>query len=307
MSMLYVLNGPDAGRSFPLQEGINRIGRSSENDIVLQDETISRQHLKILWRTDRYFVTDLGSSNGTSLQGRDLVPGTETEVKEKTPIALGMTVVAIGQASLDEVKPFLDSIGLTQETSESSGIFRVHRDRTNQKKLEILYKISDQLSTHNMPLHKVLQETLDIVFELLGRIDRAAFLVIDPETQKIAHFVRRSKVAENRTKLPLEVIRRVIKERKPIWISDSQREVVEKELATTLRLKDISSVLCIPFASGSNVLGAIYLDSLITSYGFGKEDVALFQDISQRLSAFMDYDRFVSDIGKIVQDLDSIP
>jgi pSer/pThr/pTyr-binding forkhead associated (FHA) protein len=306
MNMLYVLNGPDAGRSFPLQEGINRIGRSPENDIVLQDETISRKHLKILRQRDRYFITDLGSSNGTSLQGRELVPGTETEVKEKTPIAMGMTVVAIGEAALNEVKPFLDSIGLTQETSESSGIFRVHRDRTNQKKLEILYKISAELSTHNMPLHKVLQETLDIIFELLGRIDRAAVLVIDPETQKIAHFVRRSKTAESRAKLPLELIRRVIKEKRPIWISDSQREVVEKELATTLRLKDIYSVLCIPFGGGPNMVGAIYLDSLITPYGFEKQDVALFQDISQRLSAFMDYDRFASDIGKIAQDLGSM-
>jgi pSer/pThr/pTyr-binding forkhead associated (FHA) protein len=306
MSMLYVLNGPDAGRSFPLQEGINRIGRSPDNDIVLQDETISRQHLKILRRMDQYLITDLGSSNGTSLQGRELVPGTETEVKEKTPIAMGMTVVAIGEAALNEVKPFLDSIGLTQETSESSGIFRVHRDRTNQKKLEIFYKISAELSRHKMPLDKVLQETLDIIFELLGRIDRAALLVIDPETQKIAHFVRRSKTAESRAKLPLEVIRRVIKEKRPIWISDSQKEVVEKELASTLRLKDIYSVLCIPFGSGSNVLGAIYLDSLITPYGFGNQDVALFKDISQRLGTFMDYDQFVSDIGKIVQDLHSI-
>jgi pSer/pThr/pTyr-binding forkhead associated (FHA) protein len=306
MSMLYVLNGPDAGRSFPFQEGINRIGRSLENDIVLQDETVSRQHLQIVRRSDRYFITDLGSSNGTSLQGRDLIPGTETEVKEKTPIALGMTVVAVGEASLNEVKPLLDSIGLTQETSESSGIFRVHRDRTNQKKLELLYKVSGQVSKRDLPLKKVLQETLDILFELLGRIDRAAFLVIDPETQKIAPFIRRSKVGKSRAKLPLEIIHRVIKEKKPVCISDSQREVVEKDLATTLKMKDVCSVLCIPFLSGSKVLGAIYLDSLITPYGFEKQDIALFEDISKRLSTFMDDDRFVSDIGKIVQDLSSI-
>jgi len=45
-----------------------------------------------------------------------LTPGTELEVKEAVPIAIGMTLIAIGEASMTLTKPFLESVGLTEET-----------------------------------------------------------------------------------------------------------------------------------------------------------------------------------------------
>jgi len=93
MSRLYVLNGLDIGGSFQLKEGVNTIGRAFENDIVLKDKTVSRQHLRIVKQADRYLVTDLESKNGTFFSGKYLPPETEREVKEGVPIAIGMTVI----------------------------------------------------------------------------------------------------------------------------------------------------------------------------------------------------------------------
>jgi pSer/pThr/pTyr-binding forkhead associated (FHA) protein len=70
MGRLYILNGPDIGRSFQLEEGVNTMGRSFENDVALQDKTVSRQHLKIVKKADRWFVTDLESENGTFFGGK---------------------------------------------------------------------------------------------------------------------------------------------------------------------------------------------------------------------------------------------
>ena len=50
MSRLYILNGPDKGQSFEMHEGDNFIGRSSENDFMVKDNTVSRKHLKIIKR-----------------------------------------------------------------------------------------------------------------------------------------------------------------------------------------------------------------------------------------------------------------
>ena len=58
MSKLYVLNGLDVGRSFQLKEGRNTVGRSLENDVPLHDKSVSRQHLRIVARAGRYFLTD---------------------------------------------------------------------------------------------------------------------------------------------------------------------------------------------------------------------------------------------------------
>jgi two-component system, NtrC family, response regulator len=115
MARLYILNGLDTGRSFQLKEGANTIGRSFQTDIPLQDKTVSRQHLRIVKEADRYFVADLDSKNGTFFDGKYLTPGTELEVKEAVPIAIGMTLIAIGEASMTLTKPFLESVGLTSQ------------------------------------------------------------------------------------------------------------------------------------------------------------------------------------------------
>lgn len=51
-----------------------KIGRTSENDLVLHDHGVSRRHARIVERNGQYFAADVGSSNGTSLNGAPL-PG----------------------------------------------------------------------------------------------------------------------------------------------------------------------------------------------------------------------------------------
>jgi pSer/pThr/pTyr-binding forkhead associated (FHA) protein len=54
-------------RSYPLHRGETTLGRSSGNDIVLPDETVSRRHCRIYWAGGRYILEDLNSRNGTYL------------------------------------------------------------------------------------------------------------------------------------------------------------------------------------------------------------------------------------------------
>ncbi len=63
------LNGPQAGQIFPLRSGVNRFGRSSENQIVLQGEGISKQHFEIIVEPQKVTLVDLNSSNGTFHNG----------------------------------------------------------------------------------------------------------------------------------------------------------------------------------------------------------------------------------------------
>lgn len=66
---LYVLSGPDLGRSFPLGERTT-LGRSDECDLVLRERSISRQHAVLVQTGERWFVEDLGSTNGISKDGK---------------------------------------------------------------------------------------------------------------------------------------------------------------------------------------------------------------------------------------------
>jgi SARP family transcriptional regulator, regulator of embCAB operon len=62
------------GRRYPLQAPATRIGRLADNDIVLNDDEVSRHHAVIVDTGSSFMITDLGSANGVLVQGRRLHP-----------------------------------------------------------------------------------------------------------------------------------------------------------------------------------------------------------------------------------------
>ncbi len=65
-----VLSGAEQGRSFEFDRIEVTFGRTMENDVVLADPGISRQHLSIRNKGGAFIMKDMGSSNGTILNGK---------------------------------------------------------------------------------------------------------------------------------------------------------------------------------------------------------------------------------------------
>jgi SARP family transcriptional regulator, regulator of embCAB operon len=63
-----------AGRRYPLQAAATRIGRLPDNDIVLDDDDVSRHHAVIIDTGGSFVMTDLRSANGVQVQHRRLRP-----------------------------------------------------------------------------------------------------------------------------------------------------------------------------------------------------------------------------------------
>jgi len=57
-------------RTVPLRDGPLTIGRRSDNDIALLDLEVSRRHARIDYVAPQYYISDLGSTNGTRVNGR---------------------------------------------------------------------------------------------------------------------------------------------------------------------------------------------------------------------------------------------
>jgi pSer/pThr/pTyr-binding forkhead associated (FHA) protein len=57
---------------FDLRHGSNVIGRGSEADLQLLDQGVSRRHLDVQYDGQRATVYDLGSTNGTSVNGHEV-------------------------------------------------------------------------------------------------------------------------------------------------------------------------------------------------------------------------------------------
>lgn len=63
-----------AGRRYPLKTSATRIGRQADNDIVLNDDDVSRHHAVIVDTGSSFMITDLRSANGVLVQGQRLHP-----------------------------------------------------------------------------------------------------------------------------------------------------------------------------------------------------------------------------------------
>jgi transcriptional regulator with GAF, ATPase, and Fis domain len=107
---LVVLKGPERGNEHVISSDVIRVGKASENDLVITDETVSRTHFEIVRDAKGYLLRDLRSTNGTFLDG--------AEIKEAY-IRAG-SVIAAGAAEL-KFTPFEERIEILPSEKEALG------------------------------------------------------------------------------------------------------------------------------------------------------------------------------------------
>lgn len=92
--MLDIESGPLKGQRFPLGERL-KIGRALENDLVLTDTQVSRKHAVIEWAGQGYQISDLGSGNGTLVNG--VLITMPTELKSGDMLQMGETRIMVAE------------------------------------------------------------------------------------------------------------------------------------------------------------------------------------------------------------------
>ncbi len=101
---LTVREDPTTEKEYPLGEGAVVLGREAFNDIVVYDQEVSRRHAQISFQEGRYIIEDLGSTNGTFVNGR----------RVKTPVPLNNgDVIEMGESARIIFSSATDPLGET--------------------------------------------------------------------------------------------------------------------------------------------------------------------------------------------------
>src|SRR5574342_1317081 len=69
---LIMRSGPTPGAAFTLEGDQITVGRDSTNEIVINDAEVSRRHARLTFQGGKYVLEDLGSTNGTFVNGQRL-------------------------------------------------------------------------------------------------------------------------------------------------------------------------------------------------------------------------------------------
>jgi GAF domain-containing protein len=144
--------------------------------------------------------------------------------------------------------------------------------------MDLMLRVSDLL-TRSTNIRHTLKEILNCVFDLLVRIDRAAIILLDPETGKVKEVIYSMKEGVEDQRFSREVLEHVMQLKEAFMISDADTEE-EQDLPDTLKLLNIKSVMCVPLMSRAKLVGALYVDSITKPYGFRGEDLHLLSAMS---------------------------
>lgn len=108
---LIIVDGPNRGRKLSLSKETVTLGKKENNDLIIQDSTVSRNHLEISMKEDRFLLKDLESTNGTFING--------TRVKEAYLVPGDL--IKLGNTSLEFVA-FDEKIKIEPSNRDSFGI-----------------------------------------------------------------------------------------------------------------------------------------------------------------------------------------
>jgi pSer/pThr/pTyr-binding forkhead associated (FHA) protein len=94
--ILVVQEGQLAGKRWPLNKTEFVIGRGEDCDIVLPDRQVSRHHFRVVRDEDGYNVEDLGSKNGTYINGAPVRGSMQLQDGDEIQVALSVRLLFVG-------------------------------------------------------------------------------------------------------------------------------------------------------------------------------------------------------------------
>lgn len=259
-----VLNGPGYLDTWhELQAGETCVGRGDGNGVILGGDSVSRRHARFLLGEEGVLVEDLGSRNGTRINGRPL--------ESSAWLTLG-DVVEIGENRLElrfdeERKKARTTVILREDVSGSSAVGRLQKARSVGLReallqggdlgiLALLVRVSEKLATSTS------QEVfLDDVAELLIDLARGRTVVIlldEGQGMRTAAVRHRGERAGGQLPIAHAVVRECMRTGAALCVADA----LEDERfsgSDSVRLHGIHQVICAPLFLGEKVIGALYV------------------------------------------------
>jgi sigma-B regulation protein RsbU (phosphoserine phosphatase) len=290
MLVLNVRVPGEPARRVRMDRPVITLGRSSTNDVPLGDRTLSRVHAKLEAVDGRIRLVDLGSRNGTALNGARITEPVELAAGDR--IQLGETLVDVVEESTTRVfiegqedegsrkTTFLQSskdLVRAQKTGSAARLGAEEMARLNAS-LRMLNEISVELLS-DIPLHKLLELVVEKVFAYL-QPDRGLLMLADetgtlkPEVVKFAEGVDPSDI-----KLSKTLIQTVVDRKNGVLIIDAATDA-KLGTAESIRIQGITSCMAAPLFVDDKVIGLVYLEVRLGRKSFSEEDLRLLTSLA---------------------------
>jgi serine phosphatase RsbU (regulator of sigma subunit) len=286
MATLIILRGPDLGRQFSVKEGRTTMGRQMDCAICLGSKQVSRQHAHVLYQDGQHFIEDLGSSNGTYLNGQRLSPRTPAPFTERDMVQIGPYVFGLRPNAGGVTSPPIDPPLIVRETLSAVNVPASVLAQDAATKLHVVLEISQHLA-RTLDLDPLLDKLLEQLMNLFPQADRA--LAILCEGDRLALRAQHTRAGrESGYPFSRTIVRRALDEGVGLLSEDVHKDQ-RFQSSTTITSLDLHSVLCVPLINpDGRRLGVLQVDRHCKGYGFRLEDLHLLTAIGMQVSVVLE-------------------
>ena len=300
MAVLVLLQGGQAV-PYELDGGEILIGRHPDCGVQLESNAVSRRHARVFVHDGRYAIEDLGSGNGTSVNGQRIECVTPLNSQDRIklgPVLMRFEEGTAGAASdmgTTMVGVSLDDDEATIMASvESGGGFGALNVRPEEK-LKGVLEISRALAG-SVDVESLLPKVLDTLFDIFRQADRGCVLLRDAESgELLPRAMKHRRESDDATvTLSRTIINKVIADKAGVLSADASSD---SQFAASQSISNLSirSMMCVPMLGiDGEVAGVINLDTQNPVNQFNNEDLELLQAVAGQAALSYESARLMS-------------
>ncbi len=290
------------------------VGRAVDNDIRLTSTLVSRHHCRIETGPEGVWVIDLGSANGTSVNGTKV---TRKLLEQGDRLQVGGARILLEPVSGDEdVDHPNDTQPIEPEADLAEVGMRTLSGETPRTRDDLLVfaRISRELARETDP-EKLLRLIVDSAVALVG--GERGFLLLSAEpkdvqaaadgtpsdepgevaamTVRVARSFDRAEIPLPRSRLSLGIAGQVFRSGRPLLSVDAGRDERFSGMQSVEDLR-LRSVLCLPIRIDDKTEGVLYVDHRLQQSAFSQDDLDLAELLANQAAIAIRNARLLADV-----------
>jgi signal transduction histidine kinase/pSer/pThr/pTyr-binding forkhead associated (FHA) protein len=277
---LIVIRGADEGKQFELSGSVLGLGRDASNAMRLHDTEVSRRHAEFRQVEGSYRLVDVGSANGTFLNGQ---PVREAVLQAGDHIQIGQSILvySAGRSDVQGESDLADRISMItrQDLELSSAIIKTVGEAEGSRilaqpqqagtpwlqnalaNLGIMYEAIQAVS-HILDLDQLLEKIMDLIFRSI-EADRGCIMLRHPDTGQLepkAIRWRQDQDPDEKMALSRTIMDYVLRDKQGVLVSDAAKDERFSAGQSIVRF-GIREAICVPMKGRHETLGVLYLDT----------------------------------------------
>jgi sigma-B regulation protein RsbU (phosphoserine phosphatase) len=289
MPHLVFVAGPNAGRRYKLGEGDYVIGRRSDCQIFVPDMRVSRQHARLHRENGGWQLEDLGSNNGTFVNGsriqqavikhQDEIQIANNRIRvempgdthsQQLPIESNVTIVEVQNSAVWTAQA---ESGLLRPPSGRfmSASTQERNVRLIERKVDALTSILEVTASSTEP-DQIVAKMVDALLDLYPQADSIGVLVEDERTNELKVQCQRHRTGTvSQLRVPGTIISHVVADKRGVLLGSNDLSSQDGEAA--------GSRMGAPLVYQGSQYGVVYVEST-TGQEFRQEDVDLLGSVA---------------------------